>query len=138
MEGSNGNGHALITGAGAVTALGTGVDNFWDAALHGKSGIAEITHFDPSPFPTQIAGECSDFDPTDFMSRKAARRMDRYAQLGIAAGIEAAESAGIVDLVRDKPERVAIVMGSGIGGLSTWEREYRILHERGPGRVSPF
>ena len=138
VEGSNGNGHALITGAGAVTALGTGVDNFWDAALHGKSGIAEITLFDPSPFPTQIAGECSDFDPTDFMSRKAARRMDRYAQLGIAAGIEAAESAGIVDLVRDKPERVAIVMGSGIGGLSTWEREYQILHERGPGRVSPF
>jgi 3-oxoacyl-[acyl-carrier-protein] synthase II len=138
VEGSNGNGHALITGAGAVTALGTGVDNFWDAALHGKSGIGEITLFDPSPFPTQIAGECSDFDPTDFMSKKAARRMDRYAQLGIAAGIEAAESAGIVDLVRDKPERVAIVMGSGIGGLSTWEREYRILHERGPGRVSPF
>jgi 3-oxoacyl-[acyl-carrier-protein] synthase II len=138
VGGSNGNGHALITGAGAVTALGTGVDNFWDAALHGKSGIGEITLFDPSPFPTQIAGECSDFDPTDFMSKKAARRMDRYAQLGIAAGIEAAESAGIVDLVREKPERVAIVMGSGIGGLSTWEREYRILHERGPGRVSPF
>jgi 3-oxoacyl-[acyl-carrier-protein] synthase II len=138
VEGSSGNGHALITGAGAVTALGTGVDNFWDAALHGKSGIGEITLFDPSPFPTQIAGECSDFDPTDFMSKKSARRMDRYAQLGIAAGIEAAESAGIVDLVRDKPERVAIVMGSGIGGLSTWEREYRILHERGPGRVSPF
>jgi 3-oxoacyl-[acyl-carrier-protein] synthase II len=135
-EGSNGN--ALITGAGAVTPLGSGVDNFWDAALHGKSGIGEITLFDPSPFPSQIAGECSEFDPTDFMSKKAARRMDRYAQLGIAAGIEAAESAGIVDLVRDKPERVAIVMGSGIGGLSTWEREYRILHERGPGRVSPF
>ena len=138
VEGSNGNGHALITGAGAVTALGTGVDNFWDAALHGKSGIGEITLFDPSPYPSQIAGECSDFDPTDFMSKKAARRMDRYAQLGIAAGIEAAESAGIVDLIRETPERVAIVMGSGIGGLSTWEREYRVLHERGPGRVSPF
>jgi 3-oxoacyl-[acyl-carrier-protein] synthase II len=72
------------------------------------------------------------------MSKKAARRMDRYAQLGIAAGIEAAESAGIVDLIRERPERVAIVMGSGIGGLSTWEREYRVLNERGPGRVSPF
>ena len=137
-EGSNGKGHALITGAGAVTPLGSGVDNFWDAALHGKSGIGEITLFDPSPYPSQIAGECSDFDPTDFMSKKAARRMDRYAQLGIAAGIEAAESAGIVDLIRETPERVAIVMGSGIGGLSTWEREYRVLHERGPGRVSPF
>jgi 3-oxoacyl-[acyl-carrier-protein] synthase II len=137
-EGTNGNGHALITGAGAVTSLGAGVENFWDAALHGKSGIGEITLFDSSPFPSRIAGECSDFDPTDFMSKKAARRMDRFAQLGIAAGIEAAESAGIVDLARERPERVAIVMGSGIGGLSTWEREYRVLHERGPGRVSPF
>jgi 3-oxoacyl-[acyl-carrier-protein] synthase II len=137
-EGANGNGHALITGAGAVTPLGAGVENFWDAALHGKSGIGEITLFDSTPFPSQIAGECSDFAPTDFMSKKAARRMDRYAQLGIAAGIEAAESAGIVDLIRERPERVAIVMGSGIGGLSTWEREYRVLNERGPGRVSPF
>jgi 3-oxoacyl-[acyl-carrier-protein] synthase II len=133
-----GNGHALITGAGAVTALGTGVENFWDAALHGKSGIGGITLFDPAPFPSHIAGECSDFDPTDFMNKKAARRMDRFAQLGIAAGVEAAESAGIVDLVRESPERVGIVMGTGIGGLSTWEREYRVLHERGPGRVSPF
>ena len=140
QEGSNdkGNGHALITGAGAVTPLGSGVENFWDAALHGKSGIGEITLFDSSPYPSQIAGECSDFDPTDFMNKKAARRMDRYAQFGIAAGIEAAASAGIVDLIRQRPERVAIVMGSGIGGLSTWEREYRVLSERGPGRVSPF
>ena len=135
-EGSNG--RALITGAGAVTPLGTGVENFWDAALHGKSGIGEITLFDASPFPSQIAGECSDFDPTDFMPKKAARRMDRFAQLGVAAGLEAAENAGIVDLIRERPERVAIVIGSGIGGLSTWEREYRILNDRGPGRVSPF
>ena len=132
------NGRALITGSGAVTPLGTGVENFWDAALHGKSGIGEITLFDPSPYPSRIAGECWDFDPTDFMSKKQARRMDRYAQLGIAAGVQAAESAGIVDLIRERPERVAIVMGSGIGGLSTWEREYRVMNERGPGRVSPF
>ncbi len=135
---SGGNGHALITGAGAVTPLGVGVENFWDAALHGKSGIGPITQFDPSPFPSRIAGECSDFDPTDFMSKKQARRMDRFAQLGIAAGIEAAESAGVAQVVQERPERVAIVMGSGIGGLSTWEREYRVLEERGPGRVSPF
>jgi 3-oxoacyl-[acyl-carrier-protein] synthase II len=132
------NGRALITGSGAVTPLGTGVENFWDAALHGKSGIGEITLFDPSPYPSRIAGECWDFNPTDFMSKKQARRMDRYAQLGIAAGVQAAESAGIVDLIRERPERVAIVMGSGIGGLSTWEREYRVMNERGPGRVSPF
>lgn len=135
---SNGRGRALITGAGAVTPLGTGVENFWDAALHGKSGAGEITLFDASPYPSHIAGECSDFDPTDYMSKKEARRMDRFAQLGIAAGIQAAESAGIVDIIRDKPERVAIVIGSGIGGLSTWEREYKVLNERGPGRVSPF
>jgi 3-oxoacyl-[acyl-carrier-protein] synthase II len=132
------NGRAFITGSGAVTPLGTGVENFWDAALHGKSGIGEISLFDPSPYPSRIAGECWDFDPTDFMSKKQARRMDRYAQLGIAAGVQAAESAGIVDLIRERPERVAIVMGSGIGGLSTWEREYRVMNERGPGRVSPF
>jgi 3-oxoacyl-[acyl-carrier-protein] synthase II len=135
---SSGRGRALITGAGAVTPLGIGVDNFWYASLHGKSGIGEITLFDPSPYPSRIAGECSDFDPTDFMSKKQARRMDRFAQLGIAAGIQAAEGAGVADIVKKNPERVAIVMGSGIGGLSTWEREYRVLHERGPGRVSPF
>jgi 3-oxoacyl-[acyl-carrier-protein] synthase II len=135
---SSGRGRALITGAGAVTPLGIGVENFWDASLHGKSGIGEITLFDPSPYPSRIAGECSDFDPTDFMSKKQSRRMDRFAQFGIAAGVQAVESAGVADIIRDDPDRVAIVMGSGIGGLSTWEREYRILHERGPGRVSPF
>jgi len=114
------------------------VENFWDAALHGKSGVGPITLFDSSPFPSHIAGECSDFDPTDFMPKKLARRMDRYAQFGVAAGVQAAESAGILDTIRERPERVAIVMGSGIGGLSTWEREYKVLHERGPGRVSPF
>jgi 3-oxoacyl-[acyl-carrier-protein] synthase II len=121
-----------------VTPIGTGTENFWDAALHGKSGAGEITLFDPSPFPSHIAGECSDFDPVDFMSKKEARRMDRYAQFGIAAGVQAAESAGIVEMIRQTPERVAIVIGSGIGGLSTWEREYKVLHERGANRVSPF
>ena len=135
---SGGRGRALITGAGAITPLGIGVENFWDASLHGKSGIGEITLFDPSPYPSRIAGECSDFDPTDFMSKKQARRMDRFAQLGIAAGIQAAEGAGLAEVVQTNSERVAIVMGSGIGGLSTWEREYRVLSERGAGRVSPF
>ena len=135
---SNGRGYAFVTGTGAVTPLGSGTENFWDAALHGKNGAGEITLFDPSPFPSHIAGECSDFDPVDFMSKKEARRMDRYAQLGIAAGIQAAESAGITETIQRTPERVAIVMGSGIGGLSTWEREYKVLHEKGPNRVSPF
>ena len=137
-EPSTGRGYAFVTGTGAVTPLGVGTENFWDAALHGKSGAGEITLFDPSPFPSHIAGECSDFDPVDFMSKKEARRMDRYAQLGIAAGIQAAESAEITETIRRTPERVAIVMGSGIGGLSTWEREYKVLHEKGPNRVSPF
>jgi 3-oxoacyl-[acyl-carrier-protein] synthase II len=134
----NGRGFAFVTGTGAVTPVGTGTENFWDAALHGKSGAGEVTLFDPSPFPSHIAGECSDFDPVDFMSRKEARRMDRYAQFGIAAGIQAAESAGICETIRQTPERVAIVMGSGIGGLSTWEREYKVLNDRGANRVSPF
>ena len=136
--GPSGRGHAFVTGVGAVTPLGVGAENFWDAALHGKSGVTEISLFDPSPFPSHIAGECSDFDATAFMSKKEARRMDRYAQFGIAAGLEAAENAGIVESVREMPDRVAIVMGSGIGGLSTWEREYRVLDEKGARRVSPF
>ena len=135
---ASGRGYAFVTGTGAVTPLGVGTENFWDAGLHGKSGIGEITRFDPSPFPSHIAGECSDFDPVDFMSKKEARRMDRYAQLGIAAGIQAAESAGVTETIQKSPHRVAIVMGSGIGGLSTWEREYKVLHEKGPNRVSPF
>ncbi len=133
-----GRGHAFVTGVGAATPLGVGAENFWDAALHGKSGIGEITIFDPSPFPSRIAGECRDFDPVDFMSKKEARRMDRFAQFGFAAGLEAAESAGIAETIRQSPERVAIVMGSGIGGISTWEREYQVLHDRGANRVSPF
>jgi 3-oxoacyl-[acyl-carrier-protein] synthase II len=135
---SNGRGHAFVTGTGAVTPLGVGTENFWDAALHGKSGIGEVTLFDSSPFPSHIAGECRDFDPVDFMSKKEARRMDRYAQFGFAAGLEAVESAGIIESIRKSPERVAVVMGSGIGGISTWEREYRVLRERGAKRVSPF
>jgi 3-oxoacyl-[acyl-carrier-protein] synthase II len=135
---SGGKGFAYITGTGAVTPLGVGTENFWDAALHGKSGIGPITLFDSAPYPSHIAGECSDFDPVDFMGKKEARRMDRYAQLGIAAGIQAAEDAGISETLQKTPERVAIIMGTGIGGLSTWEREYKVLHERGANRVSPF
>ena len=100
---ANGMGRALITGAGAVTPLGTGVENFWDAALHGKSGIGPITQFDASPFPSRIAGECSDFDPTDFMTKKQARRMVRFAQLRVAAGLEAAESAGVAEVIQKTP-----------------------------------
>lgn len=137
-ERHSGRGGAVITGTGAITPLGVGTDNFWDAALHGKSGIDKITLFDSSPYPSHIAGECTDFDPVDFLGKKDARRMDRYAQLGVSAGIEAAEQAGISGILESNPERVAIVMGSGIGGLSTWEREYEVLHEKGAGRVSPF
>ncbi len=129
---------ALITGAGAVTPLGVGTENFWDAALHGKSGIGDITIFDPSPYNSRIAGECSDFDPSDFFSKKETRRMDRFAQFGVAAGLQAVEDAGVIDEIRSAPERVAIVMGSGIGGIRTWEKEYEVLQERGPKRVSPF
>ncbi len=134
----NGRSRALITGMGAVTPLGTGVENFWDAALHGKSGVREIDLFDTSPYPSRIAGQCWDFDPVDFIGKKEARRMDRYAQFGVAAGLQAAEDAGISETIRSAPERVAIIIGSGIGGISTWEHEYEVLHERGPKRVSPF
>lgn len=124
---SNGRGHAFVTGAGAITPLGVGTENFWDASLHGKSGIGEITLFDTSPFPMHIAGECSDFDPLDFISKKDARRMDRYAQFGFATGLEAAENARVIETTRKsragshsngQRHRRDLDVGAGVPGIT--------------------
>jgi 3-oxoacyl-[acyl-carrier-protein] synthase II len=130
---SSGRGCALITGAGAVTPLGIGVENFWDASLHGKSGIGEITLFDPSPYPSRIAGECSDFDPTDFMTKKQAAGWTRFAQLGVAQASRPRERRGRGGHPEDARAGPRSCSAAASGGLSTWEREYRVLEERGPG-----
>jgi len=127
----------VITGIGALTPLGLDITTTWDSLIAGKSGIDYITHFDASDFETKIAGELKDFEPTDYIGRKEARRMDRFSQLAVVAGIQAVQSAGlkIDDTNRDN---VGVLIGSGIGGLVTISEQVRVLSERGPDRVSPF
>jgi len=127
----------VITGMAAITPLGTGVDKFWGNMLAGKSGIGTITRFDASAFPTRIAGEVKDFDPSLYMDKKEARRMDRFTQFAVA-GAGMALSDAKIDMENLQKDRVGVVLGSGIGGMETLEDTARVLHEKGPGRVSPF
>ncbi len=127
----------VITGLGVVSPLGIGLDANWQAVVAGRSGIARITHFDPSGYPSQIAGEVKGFNPTQFVSEKEARRMDRFIQLGMAAGIEAFKHSGL-EVTEANAERMGVHMGSGIGGVHTIEDTTLLLREKGSRRVSPF
>jgi len=127
----------VVTGMGPVTPVGIGVDAFWTALIEGRSGIARITAFDPTEYPTQIAGEVRDWKPEAFIDRKEARRMDRFAQFAVAgAGLALAQAR--LEITPDNAERVGVYVGSGIGGLATWEEQHSLLLSRGPRRVSPF
>jgi 3-oxoacyl-[acyl-carrier-protein] synthase II len=127
----------VITGLGIVSPIGVGVEENWRAIVSGKSGITRITRFDASGYPAQIAGEANNFNPANFMSDKEARRMDRFIQLGIAAGIEAIKDSGI-EVTEHNAELIGVHMGSGIGGVETIESTTLTLNEKGPRRVSPF
>jgi len=128
----------VVTGIGAISPLGVGADATWAGLLAGRNGIGKITRFDASEFSCQIAGEVKDFNPDDFIDRKEQKKMDLFIQYGYAASIEAVQDAGLEDVSDALAERVAVVLGSGIGGLPEIERTYDILKERGPRRVSPF
>jgi 3-oxoacyl-[acyl-carrier-protein] synthase II len=123
-----------ITGVGAVTPLGNDVASTWTAALEGRSGIGEIQAFDTTAFPVRIAGEVKGFDPTGLASPKDLRRLDRNVVFALAAAKEALADAGTNGLSAD---RVGIVLGSGVGGLTQLMQQYDVLRERGPERVSP-
>ncbi|WPD19944.1 beta-ketoacyl-ACP synthase II [Thermaerobacter composti] len=127
----------VITGVGAVTPLGVGVDALWEGILAGRSGIRRISRFDPSPFPSQIAGEVPGFDPTAFIDRKEARRMDRFTQFAMATVAMALQDAGLDPASLDG-DRLGVVMGTGIGGIETFVEQAAVMAERGPDRVSPF
>ncbi|MEO7299313.1 MAG: beta-ketoacyl-ACP synthase II [Verrucomicrobiota bacterium] len=128
----------VITGLGAVSPLGNDLQTSWNNLLAGKCGIEKITHFDPSSFDCQIAGQVKTFDPTPaFPSPKEIRRTDRYAQFGIYAAHQAMIDSGI-DLEKIDRDEVGVFIGSGIGGLSTTEEQHKVFLEKGPGRLSPF
>src|SRR5690242_20393254 len=128
----------VVTGLGVVTPLGHQLDEFWKRLVAGEGGIERITAFDPTPFATQIAGQVRDFDPAPaFPSPKEIRRTDRYSMFGIFAGHQALIDSGL-DLEKENRDEIGVIIGSGIGGLSTTTEQLKILFERGPGRLSPF
>ena len=127
----------VITGIGAITPLGQTADTFWQNLVAGKSGIGPMTLCDATDYPCKIAGEVKDFDPTQYMDGKQARRMARFSQLAVAAGLRAVESARL-DIPREDPFRVGVMLGNGNGGFPTIEENCRILADRGGMRMSPF
>jgi 3-oxoacyl-[acyl-carrier-protein] synthase II len=129
----------VVTGLGLVTPVGLNVEESWSALLAGVSGAGPITQFDASEHPVRFACEVKDFDPEDYMDRKEARRADRFLQFAMATAGQAAEQADLEGIMRaTSPERVGVIVGSGIGGLTTLEDQHAKLRDRGPGRVSPF
>jgi len=127
----------VVTGLGIVCPVGIGVEESWKALVAGKSGIAPITHYDASTYPTRIAGEVKGFEPEAFMERKEARRNDRFIQFALAAADMAVKDSGL-DFEKEDPERIGVIVGSGMGGLATIEDTHKTLMERGVRKVSPF
>ncbi|MBX3118502.1 MAG: beta-ketoacyl-ACP synthase II [Fimbriimonadaceae bacterium] len=130
-------GRVVVTGLGAVTPLGTGVDVFWPRLIAGESGIDRISLIDPSDFTTQIGAEVLDFEPERFLDKKEARRIDRFIAFAVGAATMALEDSGF-PVTDDNREQVGVLVGSGIGGLTTMTEQTKRLYEGGPGKVSPF
>lgn len=127
----------VITGAGVITPVGIGKETFWNNIKSGKSGVGPIESFDVSEYNTRIAAEVKDFDPSEYIDKKEARRMDRFVKFAVCAAKMALADAGI-DIEKEDATRVGTFIGSGIGGISTFEEQYKVLLEKGPGRISPF
>ena len=127
----------VVTGLGAVTPIGNTVEEFWSGIKEGKVGIGEITKFDTTEYKVKIAAEVKDFQAKDRMDFKAARRMEPFSQYAVAAAKEAFEDAGL-DMSKEDPFRVGVIVGSGIGSLQAVEKEYEKIRTKGPGRVNPL
>ena len=127
----------VVTGLGAVTPIGNNVDEFWKSITLGKIGFAPITKFDATDYKCKLAAEVKDFNPEEYMDKKAARRMELFCQYAVAAAGEAIQDAGL-DMEKEDAWRVGCSIGSGIGSLQTMEREYGRLTEKGPSRVGPL
>jgi len=127
----------VVTGLGAVTPVGSNVDNSWAALLAGQSGIARITRFDADGFACQVAGEATDFSPDTVIAPKELKKMDRFIQMGLVAGIEAVEDSGL-EITEANAEKIGVYVGAGIGGVGSIEHTTTLFNEKGPRRVSPF
>jgi beta-ketoacyl-acyl-carrier-protein synthase II len=127
----------VITGLGAITPIGNDVPTYWDGLLSGRSGIGKITHFDPSEFPCQIAGEVKDFDPAQYLERKEIRRVSRSAQFAIASAQQAVQDSGLPATMPD-PERSGVMLGTAVGGVQRITDEIEVLKARGYARINPF
>jgi len=127
----------VVTGLGAITSLGHAVDAFWASLVAGRSGIDRVTQFDATDYACQIGAEVRDWDAARHMDPKDARRNDRYTQFGFCAARQAVRDAGL-DPAREDGDRIGVIIGSGIGGMHTYESQLQVLAERGPRKVSPF
>ena len=127
----------VITGMGAITPIGLGVENFWEGIKANKIGFGTITKFDASEYKCHIAAEVKDFEGKNYMDPKAAKRMELFCQYAVAAAKEALEDSGL-DMEKEDPFRVGVSVGSGIGSLQTIEREHKKLLEKGPSRINPL
>src|SRR5262245_10000251 len=127
----------VVTGTGVVSPLGVSTPVFWERLIAGTSGAGPITRFDASCYGTKFACEVKEFTPEGVIDRKDAKRMDRFVQFAVVASAEAIRNAGL-DLSRVDANRVGVIIGSGIGGMETFESQHKTLLERGPGRISPF
>ena len=128
----------VVTGMGAITPVGNDVATTWRSLIEGKSGTAPITKFDASKFPVRFAAEVKGFNPLDFMDRKEAKRADQYTQYAVAASRQAMTNAGLVERNGMDPDRIGVIIGSGIGGLKSFEEQHDVYRERGVGKISPF
>lgn len=131
------NRRVVITGMGAITPIGNSVEEFWNSIKERKTGFGSITYFDTADYRCKLAAEVKDFDPTQYMDKKSARRMEQFCQFAVAAAGQAISDAGL-DMEQEDPYMVGCSVGSGIGSLQAMEREYDRLKEKGPGRVGPM
>ena len=128
----------VVTGLGVVSPVGNDMATTWANVLAGKSGAGPITHFDAAKFPVRFAAELKGFDPLQYMDRKEAKRADAYTQYAVAAAVQAMADAGFSNGHGVDPDRVGVIVGSGIGGLTSFEEQHDVYRERGPGKISPF
>ncbi len=128
----------VVTGMGAITPVGNDVATTWRSLIEGKSGTAPITKFDASKFPVRFAAEVKGFNPLDYMDRKEAKRADQYTQYAVAGARQAMTDAKLVERNGMDPDRIGVIIGSGIGGLKSFEEQHDVYRERGVGKISPF